>query len=102
MQELTALHLDFLVPHGNDYTFLTTFHELRKASLGGLHSVSDSLMAAVLDAPKLKGLRFHIDSDSWKEFTSTFGLLSAEAAIHRPGLRIEVELEEADMDDANS
>jgi hypothetical protein len=87
-QGLTSLQLNFVTTDDGDFAFLATFPELRLLSLEGIYAVTDSFMSAVLAAPKLEGLRFVIDSPYWKEFTSTFGLLSAEAATHRPALRI--------------
>lgn len=73
----------------DDFAFLATFPELRLLTLEGICAVTDSLMLAVLTAPKLEYLRFVMVSPYWKEFTSTFGLLSAEAATQRPTLRID-------------
>jgi hypothetical protein len=102
---LTSLQLNFMRTDDDDIAFLATFPELRLLTLEGIYVVTDSLMSAVLAAPKLEGLQFIIDSPYWKEFTSTFGLLSAEAATHRPALRIHFggsDEVETLTDDANS
>ena len=87
-QGLTYLQLNFMTTDDDDFAFLATFPELRLPGFEGIYAVTDSLMSAVLAAPKLDYLRFVTDSPYWKEFTSTFGLLSAEAATLRPALRI--------------
>jgi hypothetical protein len=83
------LQLNFITTDDDDFAFLATFPELRLLTLEGIYAVTDSLMVAVLAAPKLEGLRFVMTSPYWKEFPSTFGLLSAKAALQRPALRID-------------
>lgn len=97
LQALTALHLDFVTSRARsefawekEQTFaysLVTLRDLRRLTFEHLNGVSGSVMAGVLQVPKLEHLHV-ISMLEWKWSATTIGLLSAKAAAQWPGLRI--------------
>ena len=103
LQALTALHLNFAgrvlsVPSWEEEqrTFsnsLMTLRELRCLTFQCMSGLSGDVMAAVLLMPRLEHLRFiSFHGREWS--ATTIGLLSAKAAVQRPGLRITFEQRE--------